>query len=372
MNRRNFIKTIILSVVGLTSAILIETNKIRVVNVSKIFEPIELNNLKLKNRLVRSATWEGIAKPDGSIENNMYQIYDEVSKGGIGLIITSFASVSDNDKDFGDIMRLSNDSLIPQYKKLTDIVHKNNCAIIAQIALGKYNKNGVQIEPDDMSVDDIKKVINEFVNAAKRAELAGFDGVQIHAAHFFFLSRFISPLVNHRMDNYGGNPENRSRILIEIIQGIRKIAPNLHITTKINSSDFQYGGLDENESLEICKILSEYGIDSIEVSGNGTSVTGIRPHKNEGYFVPFAKKLADIVKTPVIVVGGLRSKDTMESILNTTNIKLLSFARPLLREPDLPNKFFNNESEVSKCVSCNACYNSFEHRCPIRQKELQK
>ena len=109
-----------------------------------------------------------------------------------------------------------------------------------------------------------------------------------------------------------------------------------------------------------------------EKDGNGTSVPGIKPHKNEGYFVPFAKKLADTVETPVIVVGGLRSKDTMESNLNTTNIKLLSLSRPLLREPDLPNKFLNNESEVSKCVSCNACYNSFEHRCPIRQRELQK
>lgn len=272
----------------------------------------------------------------------MYQIYDEVSKGGVGLIITSFMSVSDNDSDFVDIMRLPNDGLIPYYKKLTDIVHKNNCAIIAQIALGKYCRNGKYIEPDEMSVNDIKEVINEFISAAKRAEIAGFDGVQIHAAHFFFLSRFISPLVNHRTDNYGGSSENRSRILIEIIQGIRKIAPNLHITTKINSSDFQYGGLDENKSLKICKILSEYGIDSIEVSGNGTSVVGIKPHKNEGYFVPFAKKLANTVETPVIVVGGLRSKDTMESILNTTNIKLLSLSRPLLREPDLPNKFLNN------------------------------
>ena len=347
-------------------------SQVREVFMSKIFEPIELNNLKLKNRLVRSATWEGIAKPNGSIENNMYQIYDEVSAGGVGLIITSFMSVSDNDSDFADIMRLSNDGLIPYYKKLTDIVHKNNCPIIAQIALGKYYKNGIHIEPDEMSVDDIKEVINEFINAAKRAEIAGFDGVQIHAAHFFFLSRFISPLVNHRTDNYGGNSENRSRILVEIIQGIRKIAPNLHITTKINSSDFQYGGVDEKESLEICKILSKHGIDSIEVSGNGTSVVGIKPHKNEGYFVPFAKKLADTVETPVIVVGGLRSKDTIESILNTTNIKLLSLSRPLLREPDLPNKFLNNESEVSKCVSCNACYNSFEHKCPIRQRELQK
>ena len=182
----------------------------------QIFETIELNNLKLKNRLVRSATWEGIAGIDGGIDDRAYQIYDELAKGGAGLIINGFTSVSDNDRYFGGMMRLSNDELIPQYKKLTDIIHKNNCAVIAQLALGAYYKNGEQVEPDEMTVDDIKEVIKEFVNAAKRAEKAGFDGVQIHAAHFFFLSRFISPLVNHRTDNYGENTENRSRILDKV------------------------------------------------------------------------------------------------------------------------------------------------------------
>ena len=338
----------------------------------QIFEEVKLNNLILKNRLVRSATWESIAKPDGGIEDNAYQIYDELSKGGVGLIINGFTSVSDNDCYFGGMMRLSNDELIPQYKKLTDIIHKNNCNVICQLALGGYYKNGEQFEVDEMTTDDVKEVISWFVQAAKRAEKAGFDGVQIHAAHFFFLSRFISPLVNHRKDNYGGTTENRARILVEIMQGIREIAPNLHITIKINCSDFYSDGLDEDESLEICKILSQKGIDSIEISGNGTSVTGIRPLVNEGYFVPFAKELAQTVETPIIVVGGLRSKKVMTDILNNTKIQLLSLSRPLLREPDFPNKLQSGECDVSKCVSCNACYNSFEHKCIIRQRELAK
>lgn len=329
----------------------------------QIFEEVQLNNLKLKNRLVRSATWEGIAKSNGSIEDNAYNIYDELSKGGVGLIINGFTSVSDYDRYFGGMMRLSNDELIPQYKKLTDIIHGNNCAVICQLALGGYYKNGEQFEVDEMTTEDVKEVISWFVNAAKRAQIAGFDGVQIHAAHFFFLSRFISPLINHRTDNYGGNTQNRARILVEIMQGIREIAPKLHITIKINCSDFYSGGLDENECLKVCKILSANGIDSIEVSGNGTSVAGIKPIVNEGYFVEFASRLADEIETPVIVVGGLRSKKVMEEVLNKTNIQLLSLSRPLLREPDFPNKLKTGESDISKCVSCNACYNSFEHRC---------
>lgn len=205
-----------------------------------------------------------------------------------------------------------------------------------------------------------RNVMNGY-DAAIRAEKAGFDGVQIHAAHFFFLSRFISPAVNHRSDEYGGATENHTRILLDIMNGIRKAAPDLHMTIKINSSDFTYGGLEETECLAICKLLDQAGIDSIEVSGNGTSVGGIKAHVNEGYFVPAAARIAGAVSCPVIVVGGFRSLDVMEEVLNKTDIELISLSRPLLREPDLPNKIKTDPNVISKCVSCNACYSSQAH-----------
>ena len=332
-----------------------------------LFDEIKLNNLTIKNRLVRSATWEGIAKPDGSIDERSYKIHEELAKGGVGLIINGFTSIADNDFYFDGMMRLSNDSLIPQYKKLTDLIHKEDCKVIAQLALGAFYRNGAQVEPDYMTADEIKTVIQWFIDAAVRAEKAGFDGVQIHAAHFFFLSRFISPRVNHRTDNYGGSTDNRMRILSEIMDGIRKVAPSLHITIKINSSDFTFGGLEPDESLYICKKLAENGIDSIEVSGNGTSVAGIKPHVNEAYFMNFAAKLANEVDVPIILVGGLRSKDTMEEVLNQTNIELLSLSRPLLREPDFPNRLKNENNAVSKCISCNRCYSSDCHKCVFRR-----
>lgn len=127
------------------------------------------------------------------------------------------------------------------------------------------------------------------------------------------------------------------------------------MTIKINCSDFVYGVLEKNESLEICKILEAAGIDSIEVSGNGTSVRGIKSGVNEGYF-------ADEVKMPVICVGGWRSREVMERILNQTRIELISLSRPLIREPDLPKKFLDGVKN-SKCISCNACYSTPAHRC---------
>lgn len=333
----------------------------------KIFQTVALNHMTTKNRLIRSATWEGLAGPDGSIMNDTYEIYRELAKGGIGAIISGFTDVTDDDSYIHGNMKLSRDELIPQYKLLTNIIHDENCPAISQLALGAFYRNSKQTEPTQMTEQEIKHVINLFVNAAVRAGQSGFDGVQIHAAHFFFLSRFISPRINHRSDSYGGSVINRSRILTEILSGIKSHVPDLHVSVKINSSDFTPGGLDESESLEICKLLVNSGIDSIEVSGNGTSVPGVKAHVNEAYFLDFATELAAKISVPVILVGGLRSLDTMQDILDTTKIELLSLSRPLLCEPDLPEKFREGISFVSKCISCNACYGSPAHKCVFRK-----
>lgn len=298
-------------------------------------------------------------------------MYDEIAEGGVGTIITGFTSVAANDYYFGGMMRLSDDALIPQYKKLTDIIHTHEVPVITQLALGAYYRpvgnSFEQVEPDDMTTEEIHLVRDQFIDAALRAEKAGFDGVQIHVAHFFFLSRFVSPLVNHRTDEYGGNTENRTRLVTEIIKAIREKAPALHITAKINSNDFMAGGLDAAQSLDMCRHLCQAGLDSIEVSGNGTSVPGIRPHQNEAYFAPFAAKLAAETDVPVILVGGLRSLDTMEEVLSKTKIEMIALSRPLLREPDLPNKLKSGETTVSACVSCNGCYSSPSHKCIFRK-----
>lgn len=329
----------------------------------KLFESVRLGNLTLKNRLIRSATWEGLALPDGGIPEETYGIYRELAEGSVGAIITGFTSVANNDHYFGGMMRLSRDDLIPQYRRLTGLIHQASCSVIVQLALGGFYREKRLVEPEAMSVDEVRKVVGLFVDAACRAKEAGFDGVQIHAAHFFFLSRFISPAVNHRTDAYGGSTENRIRILLEILQGIRHAAPELHLTVKINSSDFTHHGLEEPESLIVCKALASAGIDSIEVSGNGTSVQGIRAGINEGYFASFAAMLAKQVDVPVIAVGGWRSVRCMEAALNDTEIEFLSLSRPLIREPDLPKKMQGGESTVSQCVSCNACYATPSHRC---------
>lgn len=334
----------------------------------QIFEPVEVGGLSLKNRLVRSATWEGIAAPDGGIGERAYGIYDELARGGVGLVITGFTSVAGNDRYFGGMMRLHDDALVPQYVRLADAMHAQGVPVLAQLALGGfYREDGRQVEPDGMTVEEIRQVERWFVDAAVRAQAAGFDGVQVHVAHFFFLSRFVSPAVNHRTDAYGGSTESRGRIACEIVRAIRKEAPDLHVCAKVNSSDFTPGGMDEAGALELCRLLAEAGLDSIEVSGNGTSVAGVRAGLGEAYFAPFARRLADEVHIPVLLVGGLRSREAMRRVLDETGVELLSLSRPLLFDPAFPAKMEAGELDASGCISCNACYSTPGHRCRLRR-----
>jgi len=195
----------------------------------EIFEPVDIGGLKLRNRLVRSATWEALAAPDGSIDARTYEVYDELARGGIGLVITGFTSVAGNDRYFGGMMRLHDDSLIPQYARLVDAIHAHGVPVLAQLALGAfYRGDGSQAEPSFMTEDGIRLVERRFVDAAVRAWKAGFDGVQVHVAHFFFLSRFVSPAVNHRSDECGGSTENRTRIVCDIVRGIREVASRVY------------------------------------------------------------------------------------------------------------------------------------------------
>ena len=220
-----------------------------------------------------------------------------------------------------------------------------------------------------MTEADIACVVGWFSDAARRAQTAGYDGVQIHLAHFFFLSRFVSPAHNHRLDGYGLNARGRARIALDILGAVRNAAPELHVGAKVNSDDFAAGGLDNAQAMELCLLLDEAGIDHIEVSGNGTSVQGVRPGRGEGYFAGFAAELAAQANAPVICVGGWRSMDVMQKALDSTDIAALSLSRPLVREPNLPARWASGDTAPSTCVSCNACYSTPGHACIFNLRE---
>ena len=330
----------------------------------ELLEPFELGGLKLRNRLVRSATWEAMAPRDGSVPEALADVYEELADGGVGAIVTGFTSVARNDRYFGGMARLSDDALVPDHAELVRRVHAHGAPVIAQLALGAYYRaDGRQVEPDQMAEDDIATVVGWFADAARRAEAAGYDGVQVHLAHFFFLSRFVSPAHNHRTDEFGGSAEGRAKIALDILAAVRETAPGLHVGAKVNSNDFTGGGLDELQAMALCLLLDKAGIDHIEVSGNGTSVRGVRPGCGEGYFSGFAAALAERADAPVICVGGWRSAEAMQAALDSTSIAALSLSRPLVREPGLPARWASGNTAPSSCMSCNACYGTPGHAC---------
>ncbi|GAG83198.1 unnamed protein product, partial [marine sediment metagenome] len=256
------------------------------VEITKIMysKPKKIGNLLIKNRFVRSATFERRATEDGSVTDELLQFYKTLAEGGAGLIIIGFAYVHSNGQAFPDQIALDRDELVPGLKKLSDIIHEHgdNCKVMAQIGhCGResyflettIDPSGIEEpmtnnKPRAMTIKEIEEIIEAFAQAAKRVKEAGFDGVQIHAAHGYLLSEFLSPHTNKRTDDYGGSTEKRIRIVEKIYKrAVELVGPDFPILIKMNGSDFLEDGLKIEESKIIAEKFSKLGFDAIEISG---------------------------------------------------------------------------------------------------------
>ena len=322
-----------------------------------LFDTTTLRRHTLKNRVWRSATWLALADAEGNVTDELVSAYEELAEGGAAMIVTELTSIARHDVEIGGGVKFYDDRFIEGHKRLTDAIHKHDALVMMQTAI-------VDGPVDELSTEQVEDIVRLFGDAARRAELAGYDGVQIHAAHFFYLSKFISPLINHRTDRFGGDQRGRTRILYEILKDMRsKTSQNFMITMKINSTDEYPGGLTVQDFLISCKLMGDAGIDAIEVSGNGTSHTGVKAGQNEGYFRAAAMSLASLIDVPVVLVGGLRSIEKINQYLDETRIEYVSLSRPLVREPNLILRWQQGDTAPSLCVSCNTCYRTPGHQC---------
>lgn len=328
-----------------------------------IFDGITVSSLAIKNRIAAASVGRNLADIEGHIPESLYDIYRELAEGKVGLIITEMTMVSDKDYPVPGFTRLQDDAVIPDYKKLTDMVHHTGSRIVVQLAFGGYFRDSAQISPDEMTEDELRGVGQSFIDAAIRAKEAGFDGVELHCAHGFLLNKIMSPAFNHRTDAYGGSTENRCKITFEIIKGIRERCGNYPIMAKINCNDGQLDGILEDESITICRLLEANGIDAIEVSAMDASKAKIKPGDSEGYFAYFGKELRKQVSVPLILTGGHRSKEHMEQLLEENVCDMFSIARPLIREPGMIARWQSGDLKPSDCVSCNQCYKMVGHKC---------
>lgn len=338
----------------------------------KMTEPARVGGLDFRNRLVRSATWEAMCDEGGHMPDELLDLYGELAAGGVGCIITGFTSVDGGDRWFGGMARLHDDALVPEHAELVRRAHAHGAKVMPQLALGGYWPQGSArpVEIDRMSRADLDRCVAMFADAARRAAAAGYDAVQVHVAHGFFLSRTVSAAHNHRLDACGVDQHGRDRLVCDIVRAVREAAPGLPVWAKVNCDDFEPGGLTPKDALVLCQDLADAGVEAIEVSGNGTSRGGVRAGRGEGYFLPFAEELDGRVGADVVCVGGWRSPQVMDQALAQTGVAALSLSRPLVREPGLPARWAAGSDAPSACVSCNACYRTPGHACIFNLRKV--
>lgn len=344
-----------------------------------LFDEAQIGTLKLKNRMVRSATAEMMADDAGRPLPSLAALYGELARGGVGLIITGHMFVHRSGKAHPGMTGIFSDESVPDLKVLADVVHQHGGAIAAQINHGGRQVRGALVDDPiapsayeapppratarEMTVDEIEMLIDAYAQAARRAQEAGLDAVQIHAAHGYLVSQFLSPLANVRDDEWGGSFENRTRFLRRIISAVRmQVGSGFPVLAKLGIRDESDDGLSLEEGVAIVGMLAQWGLDAVEISG-GLADTGtfnivgdIGPGQNEAYFRPWAKAAREAAQLPIILVGGMRSMATMENVLASGDAQFVSLCRPLICEPDLPNKFACGLSHAAACVSRNRCW----------------
>jgi len=345
----------------------------------QLFETTEINHMSIENRFVRSATYEGLAEKDGAVTPALTNMMRDLALGGVGLIISSHAYVSEAGKAGPGQLGAYKDELVPGLAEMTGAVHEAGGKILLQLAHAGYHAFTQEtgqpaVAPSDpglantprhvLSSDEIAQIKDDFVRAAQRAKTAGLDGVQIHAAHGYLLSQFLSPHYNRRSDAYGGPIENRTRPAVEILKAIRQaVGPAYPVFVKINCRDFHDNGLELEDSLQAAQMLVENGIDAIELSGGllineklTPSRKGVHSEDQEAYFETEARTFKEKINVPLILVGGNRSYSVAERLVSEGTADYISMARPLIREPGLIKRWKAGDTEKSGCVSDNQCF----------------
>jgi len=347
---------------------------------AKLFEHTQIKDLSLANRFIRSATWEGLADENGGCAPELVDRMVELADGNVGLIISGHSYVHPAGQATPRQLGVDKDERIDGLSKMTEAVHRQGGRIMMQLAHGGLkakpkltnatplgpSTGGGLVEPagKEMTPDDIHQVVTSFGRAAQRAKAAGFDGVQIHAAHGYLLSQFLSPAFNQRDDEYGGTVKNRVRIILEVLQSIRQsVDRNYPILIKINSGDFLENGLSFEDFLKAGVILENAGIDAIEVSG-GTTLSGrfvpfrkeITFDRDQAYFRKACRSLKKMIHLPVILIGGIRSYFLAERLVDEGFTDFIAMSRPFIREPMLIKRWQSGDLRKASCISCNGCF----------------
>ena len=326
--------------------------------------PLTLQGYTLKNRLIKGAMSEALSNTAGQVTPALLQLYDTWGQGGLGCSITGNVMIDIRAKNEPGVVVIEDESDLEALTRWANIGKKYNMPQIVQLSHpGKQCPKGLNKEtvapsaigfgpemaaffgvPRELTEDEILDLIRRFGESARICKKAGFEGVQIHGAHGYLVSEFLSPKHNQRTDQWGGSLENRMRFLLESFKEIRKqTGDNFIVGVKLNSADFQKGGFSEEDSVEVFKALDALGADFVEISGGtyeAAAMTGMKKTAStqvrEAYFLDFADKVRGQVKMTLMVTGGFRTRQGMDNALQSGACDLIGIARPLAVETDAP------------------------------------
>ena len=339
----------------------------------KLFSPIKIGSMNVKNRLMVSAMDTYYIQPDGICNARMAEYLIARAKGGWGLIVTEMTRITDDSQM--PILGMYNDEQVKAFQPVIEEIHKYDCKILMQLMHpgrreSKNTRNGADAIspsvipvapntdlPKEMTTEEVWNMITAYIESAKRAQQAGFDGVEIHCGHGWLLSSFLSPISNKRLDEFGGSIAGRTKMAVEIVKGIKTNCGNdFAVTVKLSTQEYVDGGIGIEEGKVIAWMLEKAGVDAIHcsqgifLSNHMTNPPSCTPRAN---FLENAKAIKSVVNIPVMAVGRINDPDLAECILETTNIDMISMARASLADPEFPNKVQENRiDDIIRCVGC--------------------
>jgi 2,4-dienoyl-CoA reductase-like NADH-dependent reductase (Old Yellow Enzyme family) len=387
---------------------------------SQLFSPGKIGRLEIPNRFVRSATFEGMAKENGEVTDDVLKLYRNLAKGGIGLIVTGYFYVNQTGKALFNQIGIHSDEMMPGLKRLVQEVHEQGGKIVFQLAhAGRQTTRKVTgqrpvgpsgkgrdpiyfVKPREMTEDDINETILSFGKAAERAVEAGADGIQLHGAHGYLINQFLSPFYNTRSDGWGGSERGRFRFLEQVLTAVKTATPKgTPVLIKLNTDDHTpREGITPELAARYAQRLAAMGIDAVEISSGTMSYSFMNTLRGrvpvqeildtmpfwkkpiakimvsrlvgkydleEGYHLEAAKTIKPVLGgIPLILVGGMRRVTHMEEILENGYADFISMCRPFIREPFLVKRIETGKADCASCVSCNRCVGAVANRTPLR------
>lgn len=352
-----------------------------------IFSPFRIGNMELKNRIVMPPMATHFAGEDGSVNDRHIAYYRRRVKGGVGYVTFEHTGILKQGRAFPNMALIHTDQQVPSFRRLVEAIHRENGKIVIQINhAGRQTSSSftgspivapspiacpVRNEmPQELSLEEIQKIIEGFALAAWRVKETGADGVEIHMAHGYLINQFLSPFSNRRTDEYGGDAERRRRMAIDVLRAVRnRVGSDFTVLCRISADEYVDGGLKLEDSKEIAKALERNGADALHVSAC-VAASGYLNHPpyyaEEGVFVHLAQGIKSAVGIPVITVGRIRTPELANRILEEGKADLVSMGRALIADPSLPVKALQGRTEeIIPCISCNRCIQS------IRKGALQ-